>query len=82
MPAIRAPASTTIGGGATGAMATPYLLGRCAGLGLGCFNGLTRFLEPTHAGTVPTNKVFVHWKQLTSDDRFPFLVKGLEARTV
>ena len=30
-------------------------------------------------GTVPTNKVFVHWKQLTSDDRFPFLVKGLEA---
>ena len=31
-------------------------------------------------GTVPTNKVFVHWKQLTSDDRFPFLVKGMEAR--
>ncbi|CAE7849357.1 hcp [Symbiodinium microadriaticum] len=36
------------------------------------------FLEPTHVGTVPTNKVFVHWKQLTSDDRFPFLVKGME----
>ena len=24
-------------------------------------------------------QVFVHWKQISSDDRFPILVKGLEA---
>ena len=33
-------------------------------------------------GLVLSTKVFVHCKQLTSDDCFPFLVKGLEARTV
>ena len=43
---------------------------------------LPRFLEPSHVGTIPTNKVFVHWKQLTSDDRFPFLVKGLQAASL
>jgi len=36
------------------------------------------FLEPTDVGLVLSTKVFVHCKQLTSDDCFPFLVKGLE----
>ncbi|CAK9040935.1 unnamed protein product [Durusdinium trenchii] len=35
------------------------------------------FIEATEAD-IPTEKVFVHWKQISSDDRFPFLVKGLE----
>eukprot|EP00435_Cladocopium_sp_Y103_P073406 s216_g43.t1 len=35
------------------------------------------FIEPTEA-EIPTEKVFVHWKQISSDDRFPILVKGLE----
>eukprot|EP00931_Biecheleriopsis_adriatica_P088985 TRINITY_DN63197_c0_g1_i1.p1 TRINITY_DN63197_c0_g1~~TRINITY_DN63197_c0_g1_i1.p1 ORF type:complete len:359 (-),score=78.02 TRINITY_DN63197_c0_g1_i1:128-1204(-) len=36
------------------------------------------FIEPTNKGSIPQDKVFVHWKQLSSDDRFPFLTQGLE----
>lgn len=36
------------------------------------------FVTMTQQGIVPTNKVFVHWRQILSDDRFPFLVKGME----
>jgi cold shock CspA family protein len=36
------------------------------------------FIEVTQQGVVPNNKLFVHWRQLQSDDRFPTLVKGLE----
>jgi len=36
------------------------------------------FIEPTPKGSVPLERVFVHWKNLSSDDRFPFLVQGLE----
>lgn len=35
------------------------------------------FIEPMET-EIPTEKVFVHWKQISSDDRFPILVKGLE----
>jgi len=36
------------------------------------------FVEFSQPGVVPMDKVFVHWKQLQSDDRFPFLNKGME----
>jgi len=36
------------------------------------------FVTPSVPGTVPTDKVFVHWKQVQSDDRYPFLTQGLE----
>lgn len=36
------------------------------------------FIEIAQTGVIPTDKLFVHWKQLQSDDRFPFLQKGME----
>jgi len=36
------------------------------------------FVELSEPGIVPQDKLFVHWKNIQSDDRFPFLVKGLE----
>jgi len=36
------------------------------------------FIELSQKGLVPQDRVFVHWKQLQSDDRFPFLTQGLE----
>lgn len=36
------------------------------------------FVEVTQKGVVPQDKLFIHWKQLSSDDRFPFLTKGVE----
>jgi len=36
------------------------------------------FIEPTPKGSVPVEKVFAYWKNISSDDRFPFLVQGLE----
>jgi len=36
------------------------------------------FVELTQKGVVPQDKLFVHWRNIQSDDRFPFLVKGLE----
>lgn len=29
-------------------------------------------------GLIPTDRIFVHWKSLCSDDRFPFLVSGMQ----
>lgn len=36
------------------------------------------FIEVHQPGVVPGDKLFVHWKQIQSDDRFPFLAKDLE----
>lgn len=36
------------------------------------------FLELNHKGLVPRDTLFVHWRGIQSEDRFPFLVKGLE----
>jgi len=36
------------------------------------------FIEVAEAGVVPQDKLFVHWKNIQSEDRFPALVKGLE----
>lgn len=36
------------------------------------------FIEPTQKGLIPTEKVFVHWKAIESEDRFPCLTQGLE----
>lgn len=35
------------------------------------------FIKPDLAGIVPGDKVFVFWKSLQSDDRFPSLTKGM-----
>jgi cold shock CspA family protein len=36
------------------------------------------FIEVAQKGIVPNDRLFVHWKQLQSDDRFPFLQKDME----
>jgi len=36
------------------------------------------FLVPDAENLVPENKVMVHWKEITSSDRWPFLTAGLE----
>mmetsp|Transcript_90589 Transcript_90589/g.157237 ORF Transcript_90589/g.157237 Transcript_90589/m.157237 type:complete len:362 (+) Transcript_90589:112-1197(+) len=36
------------------------------------------FIEVATPGVVPNDRLFVHWRNLQSDDRYPFLVKGLE----
>lgn len=36
------------------------------------------FIDIAQKGVVPNDRLFVHWKQLQSDDRFPFLQKGME----
>merc|ERR1712228_360246 len=36
------------------------------------------FIILSQQGVVPDNKVFVHWEQLQSEDRFPHLQKGME----
>lgn len=36
------------------------------------------FLKITQPGVVPNDRIFVHWKQVMSDDRFPFLSKDIE----
>mmetsp|Transcript_77188 Transcript_77188/g.239714 ORF Transcript_77188/g.239714 Transcript_77188/m.239714 type:complete len:350 (+) Transcript_77188:94-1143(+) len=36
------------------------------------------FIDVAQKGVVPQDRLFVHWKQISSDDRFPFLAKGAE----
>merc|ERR1740130_2047874 len=36
------------------------------------------FLTMSQTGIVPNDRLFCHWRNVQSDDRFPFLVKGLE----
>lgn len=36
------------------------------------------FIEMAQKGVVPNDRLFVHWRQLQSEDRFPFLSKGME----
>mmetsp|Transcript_106216 Transcript_106216/g.298663 ORF Transcript_106216/g.298663 Transcript_106216/m.298663 type:complete len:232 (-) Transcript_106216:72-767(-) len=36
------------------------------------------FLTPDEKGLVPDDKVFVHWKSLQSNDRFPFLTQDMK----
>jgi len=36
------------------------------------------FIEVAQTGVVPQDRLFVHWRNIQSDDRYPFLVKGLE----
>jgi len=36
------------------------------------------FIEVTEKGVVPDDRLFVQWRNIQSEDRFPFLVKGLE----
>lgn len=36
------------------------------------------FITVKQQGVVPNETLFVHWRQVQSDDRFPFLVKDLE----
>lgn len=33
------------------------------------------FIKPEEDGVVPKNKVYVHWSNIQSEDRFPFLMK-------
>lgn len=36
------------------------------------------FIELAEKGVVPQDRIFCHWRNIQSDDRFPFLVKDLE----
>jgi len=36
------------------------------------------FIDCSDRSVAPNGKVFVHWKNIESDDRFPFLVEGLD----
>lgn len=36
------------------------------------------FLTPEQKGLIPNDKVFVHWKNLKSTDRYPALIKDME----
>jgi len=36
------------------------------------------FVTVSQKGVVPNDRLFVHWRQVQSDDRFPFLVKDLD----
>lgn len=36
------------------------------------------FIEVAQKGMVPEDRLFVQWRSLKSEDRFPFLVKGME----
>jgi cold shock CspA family protein len=36
------------------------------------------FIDVTQKGVVPQDRLFVHWRNIQSDDRYPFLVKGVE----
>lgn len=36
------------------------------------------FINVAQPGVVPGDQLFVHWRQIASDDRFPFLMKDLE----
>lgn len=36
------------------------------------------FIDVTEKGVVPQDRLFVHWRNIQSDDRYPFLVKGVE----
>lgn len=36
------------------------------------------FINVNQKGVVPQDQLFVHWRQVSSDDRFPFLMKDLE----
>jgi len=36
------------------------------------------FVEVAQKGVVPDDRVFVHWRNIESEDRFPFLVKDME----
>jgi len=36
------------------------------------------FIDASQKGVIPGDKVFVHWRNLQSDDRFPILAKGIE----
>lgn len=36
------------------------------------------FIQMSQSGIVPNDELFVHWRHIESDDRFPFLVKDRE----
>jgi len=36
------------------------------------------FIQVANEGVVPENMLFVHWRSIRTEDRFPFLVKGME----
>lgn len=36
------------------------------------------FIDVSQPDVAPNGRLFVHWRNLQSDDRYPFLVKGLE----
>lgn len=36
------------------------------------------FIDVTPKGSMPIDRMFVHWRNINSDDRYPFLVKDLE----
>lgn len=36
------------------------------------------FITPSEPGVAPDDRLFVHWRNIQSEDRFPFLVKGME----
>lgn len=36
------------------------------------------FVELAQKGIVPTDTIFVHWRNIQTDDRFPFLIKDLQ----
>mmetsp|Transcript_59609 Transcript_59609/g.160629 ORF Transcript_59609/g.160629 Transcript_59609/m.160629 type:complete len:315 (+) Transcript_59609:822-1766(+) len=38
------------------------------------------FIEVPEEGLVPENRLFVHWKNIKSEDRFPFLTKDMEVQ--
>merc|ERR1719424_2680331 len=36
------------------------------------------FIQPDQAGLVPEDKLWVHWSNIQTEDRFPFLTKDLK----
>ncbi len=36
------------------------------------------FLQMSESGIIPDNKVMIHWREIQSDDRWPFLNKEME----
>merc|ERR1719188_599248 len=36
------------------------------------------FITPNQSGLVPKDKIYVHWSNIQTDDRYPFLTKGMD----
>jgi len=36
------------------------------------------FIEPSTTGVVPNDELYVHWSNIQTDDRYPFLIEGMQ----